>query len=215
MLYIFLSDAPYHDPPDAADAAAIIFACNSAEENLVRGMTIAAEQIQIGGHRAVIIRTTGQSNADLLAGVLLACAARGITPQIIEYQENQENQENQIAGNGDLIAEMIDLIARINQGNGWRIWRIDQNPLAPSPGSALLTLRDPTGSKLLLMFNQAAISVSGSVRMSQLAHLHINRRIAAAWQEKCAEWKFALPPTRQQDETVITAHGEIHSITLI
>jgi hypothetical protein len=87
MLHIFLSDAPYHDPPNPADAAAIIFACDDAEENLVRGMTIAAEQIQLGGHRAVTVYTTAQSNADLLAGVLLACAARGITPQI-ECEEN-------------------------------------------------------------------------------------------------------------------------------
>jgi hypothetical protein len=115
---------------------------------------------------------------------------------------------------GDPITEMIALIMRVNEGQGWRIWRIDQNPFAPSLGSALLTLRDPAGEKLLLMFDSTTtITVTGDGRQSCPSHEHINRAIHAAWYERCEQWHFVLPPTRQRGEASVIAHGAIHAIT--
>ncbi|MBX0330090.1 hypothetical protein K2Z83_20695 [Oscillochloris sp. ZM17-4] len=116
---------------------------------------------------------------------------------------------------GDPVGEMLDLIERINAG-GWRLWRIDQASLAENPhgGASLLTLRDPQGGKLLLVFNPATITMI-SDEHQRLGHTHIGRMIEMAWQERCEDWHFVLFPTRKRGDAVIAAHGDIDSITPI
>ncbi len=147
--HIFLSDVPFHDPPEFA-AAAILFERDKPRADQARGFAITTEQIAIGNHPAVRVYQTPRSNAAMRCGVLLACAAQHIIPTVVQMPAAAPAMSSTQTPTADpqVRAELGTLITRIDTSDGWLVWRYDQAPFAQRPGQVLLTLRRPKGGKV-------------------------------------------------------------------